>query len=53
MKKDKKLVSIRIPVELKAKLKKEADKEHRSIQGQVLFFVETGLSNPSAAVRPA
>lgn len=43
------VISIKITRELKMKLKKEADKQHRTIQGQTLFFVEKGLSHPADA----
>jgi predicted DNA-binding protein len=48
--KNKEVVSIRVPIDLKEKLKKQSEKEHRTIQGQVLFFIEKGLSNHSKMV---
>ena len=42
-------LNIKVERELKAKLRVAAKMNHRSLQGQVLFFMEQGLSHLSAA----
>ena len=42
-------LNIKVERELKTKLRVAAKKEHRSLQGQVLFFMEEGLRHLSAA----
>lgn len=42
-KKDLVPISIKVDRDLKAKLVKLADSQHRSLQGQTVFFIEQGL----------
>lgn len=44
---------VRLPVELLALLEKEAEKEHRSVTGQLVHTLEKSLTQPQQDLHPS